>query len=125
MAQNPTEWQAPFEPAAWSLANKILLGAGGAITLLVSAIGMLVVMGFNSQTELINRSHREHQEEIKCFKDDIAKRFIDSEKREMAVTLELKRVVSRLDRDEILLMMDHTERMKALERIQKIIGKNE
>lgn len=47
---NPTAWESPNkEPVAWALNSKILVWAGGAIGILITAVGVLVFAGFNAQ----------------------------------------------------------------------------
>jgi hypothetical protein len=47
---NPTTWESPNkEPVAWALNSKIMVWAGGAIGILVTAVGVLVFAGFNAQ----------------------------------------------------------------------------
>lgn len=59
MTPNDTKWELGFipEPKAWFLSSKIMAGMAALITLMLSAICILVVMGFNALERKGTDSH--------------------------------------------------------------------
>ena len=59
MAATDTKWESGFvpEPKAWFLSSKIMAGMAALITLMLTAICVLVVMGFNALERKGTESH--------------------------------------------------------------------
>jgi hypothetical protein len=102
---------------------KYILGIAGAIILLLLSISStLTLLGIKSMQTGMLEMNKDFKEKFKGLHDEVSQKNDAGEKRDMEAMRERGQIKDRVQRLEILITMNHNDRMKALERLQKIIN---